>query len=254
MLGTLALVLSLQVTYVANEGFLIASGEDKVLIDALLSGGLEEYLAPSPSTLDELQGARGSFRGVDIVLVSHRHVDHFDPAVVARHLESNPDARLVSTPEMVKPVREKLSSDSAPGRIVEAPYPEDASRFRHTASGIEVQVLRLDHEGFPDNVVQNLGHLIEIDGKTLFHVGDALMTRENFSRHRLPEERIDIAFLPYWYLLSAEGRSFVREQVAPRQIVAIHVPPAEVEDAARKIRQHLPDVVIFARSGDTKTF
>jgi L-ascorbate metabolism protein UlaG (beta-lactamase superfamily) len=113
MIGNLALLLSLQVTYVANEGFLIASGEDKVLIDALQSGGIEEYLAPSPSTLDELQRARGSFRGVDLVLVSHRHVDHFDPAVVARHVESNADARLISTSQMVGPVRDRLSSDAA---------------------------------------------------------------------------------------------------------------------------------------------
>ncbi|HEY7697922.1 MAG TPA: hypothetical protein VIE88_05865, partial [Vicinamibacteria bacterium] len=139
-------------------------------------------------------------------------------------------------------------------RLVQAPYPGDASRFRERASGIEVQALRLDHEGFPGNVVQNLGHLIEIDGKKLLHVGDALMTRENFARHRLSSEGIDIAFIPYWYLLSEEGRSFVSEQLAPKRIVAIHVPPAEVDDAARKIRRYLPDVTIFASSGETRTF
>ena len=254
MIGALALLLSLEITYVANEGFLVASGEDKVLIDSLQSGGIEEYLAPSRETLDDLKSARGSFRGVDLVLVSHRHVDHFDPAVVARHLESNPGGRLVSTSEMTGPVGEQLSSDVGRDRLVEAPYAEDASRFRHGVSGIETQVFRLDHEGFPGNVVQNLGHLIEIGGKKLLHVGDALMTQENFARHRLPEEGIDIAFLPYWYLLSEDGRSFVREQIAPKQIVAVHVPPAEVEEATRKIREHLPDVVVFARSGDTQTF
>lgn len=232
MVGTL--LLSLQITYIANEGFLIASGEDKVLIDALQSGGLAEYLAPSEETLRELQSAGGVFRGVDLVLVSHRHVDHFDPAVAARHLESNADARLVSTSEMVGPVRERLSNDEVRGRLVEAPYREDARRFPYRVSGVEVQIFRLDHEGFPGNTIQNLGHLVRIDDKKLLHVGDALMSRKNFARHRLFEEDIDVAFVPYWYLLSEEGRDLVREEVAPHRIIATHVPPAELEDVARK--------------------
>jgi len=252
MFGNLALLLSLQITYVANEGFLIASGEDQVLIDALQSGGLEEYLAPPAETLDDLKSARGSFQGVDLVLASHRHVDHFDPAVVARHLESNRGARLVSTSQMLDPVRDRLSSDAARGRLVGAPYSEDASRFRHRVSGIEVQLFRLDHEGFQD--IQNLGHLIAIGGKKLLHVGDADPSPENFSRHGLPAENIDLALLPYWYLLSEEGRTFVREQIAPRRIIAVHVPPADLEEVAGRIRPHIPDVVIFVRSGETKTF
>ncbi|MFQ5351382.1 MAG: MBL fold metallo-hydrolase, partial [Thermoanaerobaculia bacterium] len=86
-----------QVIYLANEGFLLEAGETKVLVDALFGEGLRGYpVVPAPIRA-ELEGARGRFAGVDLILASHFHGDHFDAAAVARHLRANPGAVFLST-------------------------------------------------------------------------------------------------------------------------------------------------------------
>ena len=73
------------------------------------------------------------------------------------------------------------------------------------------------------------------------------MTVDNFARHRLVSDEIDLAFIPYWYLTREEGRRLVREHIRPKRIIAVHIPPSELEEQTRAIRAHFPDVVIFAK-------
>src|ERR671910_609429 len=70
------------VTFLANEGVMLAADGKKVLIDALFLKYERSYAVPADSTLAALQRARPPFDSVDIVLVTHRHGDHFHPAPV----------------------------------------------------------------------------------------------------------------------------------------------------------------------------
>ena len=80
------------------------------------------------------------------------------------------------------------------------------------------------------------------------------MTAENFSSFRLNEEGIDIAFIPYWYLLSESGRSLVREQFKPKQVIAVHVPAAEAESLAEKFSKDYPGTITFKAILESKSF
>jgi L-ascorbate metabolism protein UlaG (beta-lactamase superfamily) len=102
--------------------------------------------------------------------------------------------------------------------------------------------------------IQNLGYLIEINGKKFLHIGDADMTAENFSSFRLDEERIDVAFIPHWFLLSESGRSLVREQFNPKQVIAVHVPPAEAESLAEKFSKEYPGTITFKKILESRSF
>jgi L-ascorbate metabolism protein UlaG (beta-lactamase superfamily) len=74
-----------QITYVANEGFLIQAGGKKVLVDALFEG-TKDYLAPSQELLTRMTEGSGPFADVDILLVTHPHDDHFNPKLVVGFL------------------------------------------------------------------------------------------------------------------------------------------------------------------------
>ncbi len=69
----------LEITYVANEGFLLAGGGKKVLIDALFDGGIAGYPTIPDELRPSLEQARPPFDGVDLVLATHFHGDHFGP-------------------------------------------------------------------------------------------------------------------------------------------------------------------------------
>jgi glyoxylase-like metal-dependent hydrolase (beta-lactamase superfamily II) len=67
------------ITFLANEGVMLSSGGKKVLIDALFLKYETGYAVPADSTLSALAKARPPFDSVDLILVTHRHGDHFHP-------------------------------------------------------------------------------------------------------------------------------------------------------------------------------
>lgn len=244
----------LEITYIANEGFLIAAGEDKILIDALQRGGIALYEAPSPALAEEMESAQGRFSGVSLVLVSHHHRDHFSARSVARHLQSNPQAKLVSSQQVVEEVKEVLPENSSTAVRMSGAYPGGADRSRHTVGGVTLELFRLSHGAGRFASIQNLGQIFTVGGRKFLHIGDAEIIDRNFSIHNLPGEKFDYAFIPYWYLTDKEGQRIVREHIRPKHIIAMHIPPAELVQQTREIQAAFPHAVVFSHSGETRRF
>ena len=76
----------------------------------------------------------------------------------------------------------------------------------------------------------------------------------NFEKFNLDEEGIDIAFLPDWFLIGSEGQTLVREHIKPKQIIAVHVSPANGEKVAAQIRQAFPGAIAFTTMLEKKQF
>lgn len=255
--GRTTLQSEVHITYVANAGFLISSRSAKVLIDGCHSGGLDEYEFPRGANLRSIQTASGPFADVDVILASHLHVDHFDAASVAAHLQANETTVFVSGSEMVDRVERVLAesdridaAESAALRLRRAAYEMSPHRERVELGDISVELFRLDHGGYPRPRyrLQNLGHIIEIGGARLLHVGDADMSLQNFYSYALHRDPVDLAFIPFWYLKDPLGRKIVRDLIAPRQVVAMHIPPANWKKEVSEIREHFPDVIVFSET------
>jgi L-ascorbate metabolism protein UlaG (beta-lactamase superfamily) len=245
---------SLTATYIGNEGVLISAGEDQVLIDGLHREYKPDYLFPPPALLNSLESASQPYNKIDLILVSHLHLDHFHPESVGLHLQHNKSAQLVSSEQIVSGVKEKFANFSEISTRVKQVTPDWKSETTVQVEGIKVRFLGLRHSGANFTWIQNLGHVIELGGKKLLHIGDADMTAENFSTFRLHEANIDVAFIPYWFLLTENGRTLVREQFRPKQIVAVHVPPAEAENIVRTFSKSNPGTIVFTRVLESKRF
>lgn len=186
------------VTYLANEGFLIADGEQKVLIDALFGDGIQGYPVVPQEPRAQLEDATGPFAGVDLVLATHHHDDHFDAAAVARHLRANPEARFVSTRQAVERLRQLPGGEGLAGRAT-GYWPAEGERVKIEHAGIAVTILNLHHGRGRQPEVQNLGFLIDLGGVRLLHVGDTEVDRDDVAPYRLGEEAIDVFFAPSWF-------------------------------------------------------
>ena len=244
----------LVVMYIANEGVLISSGEKQVLIDGLHREYKRAYAFPPPELRDALEFARAPFNQVDLVLVSHLHLDHFHPQSVGLHLKNNPGAILVSSDQIVDGVKKDFESFGEIESRVKRVTPEWKTKTALTEKGVELTVLGLRHANANFSWIQNLGHLITIDGKKFLHVGDADGTVENFAAFRLADENIDVAFIPYWYLLSDSGRALVRDHIRPKHVIAVHISPDEGATVTEQIRKAYPEAVAFTRIGESRSF
>lgn len=214
-----------------------------VLFDGLHRKYQDAYLFPPPELLSEMESARPPFDQVRVILVSHVHLDHFHPESVGLHLKNNSRARLISSSQTMLEVAKSFTGhESIRSQMIES-TPDWKQRRDYEVDGIKVAVLGMKHGSDRFWWVKNLGHIVELGGKKFFQFGDADMTDENFAAFDLPNERIDVAFVPYWYLLSEDGRKLVREKIAAKTVVAVHISPASAQQEAEKLRGLFPGVM-----------
>ncbi len=57
-----------------------------------------------------------------------------------------------------------------------------------------------------------------------------------------------------WFLISDEGAAIVRQQIKPKQIVAVHMPAEGAQRAAEEIGKRFPQAVAFTRLLEKKFY
>ena len=246
--------MALTVRYIANEGVLIASSDKQILIDGLHREYRPAYLFPPPEMQAVLENARPPYDKINFVLVSHIHLDHFHPQSIGQYLKNNPRAIFASSEQALAEVSRNLTEhDKIRARMKPVRHEWKKSSVIDQ-DGVKIRFLGLRHSGEQFKEVQNLGHVIEIGGKKLLHIGDADMTVENFSSFNLAREKIDIAFIPYWFLISEEGRKLVREQFGAKHVIAVHIPPGEAVEVAEQLKKDMPEAIPFTRILEERSF
>ena len=236
---------SVEITYIANEGVLISADGKQVLIDGLHREYQPAYAFLPPAEREKIETAKPPFDKIDLILVSHMHLDHFHPESIGRHLHHNPKALLVSSQQVVDEIEKNFKDYQSIKSRVTGATPPWKEKVAMKVAGIDFELLRLRHGTGRHANIQNLGHIIKLGGKKLLHIGDADTAVENFEKFNLDEENIDIAFLPFWFLLGAEEQALVRDHIKPKQIIAVHISPGESEKIAAQIKQSFPNAVAF---------
>jgi L-ascorbate metabolism protein UlaG (beta-lactamase superfamily) len=238
------------VTFLANEGVMLSAEGHKVLIDALFLKYERGYAVPADSTLAALQRARAPFDSVDLVLVTHRHGDHFHPAPVEAHLRANPRAVLVTSQQVIDSLRAYGPAGALPAARLMSSTMRAGTRRRDAISGVAVELLGLPHGGHPR--VEHIGYIVELGGRRVLHVGDADLSEATLAPLRLDTSRIDVALLPYWAVTGRTERRTIERWIRPRQIVAFHVGAREGAKAERAVRNAIPNAVTLVRSLETR--
>ena len=212
----------LEVVYLANEGFLLRAGDDMVLIDALFGSGLRGYGVVAAAEREKLESGAPPYDGVDLVLASHFHRDHFNAAAVARFMAANPSAQFVSTKQAARDLLKATPSLSSRTR---GTYPEEGQIETLAFGNIALTLFNL-HHGRQRPEIQNLGLLVEICGATVLHIGDSEAVAEDMRTAGLEGISPDVALLPSWYLRPSRWMPATASVISARRIVAMHLPTA----------------------------
>ena len=220
------------VRYVANSGMLVTLSARRFLIDAPIREGLSPYATSSTAERDLLEGGRGPYADVDAILITHWHEDHFSPEAVAAHLSANPRSTVVSSPEVIERVR--AVAPRLPASQLRAVLPAPGAAELIDVGGVPIRVLRIRHNPSRRLPEQHVGFLIGA-ASTVLHVGDADPAADNFALLKsLPP--VDLALLPFWYVSDHVNRQFVVDSIRPRRIVAMHIPPNDVERVSAALK------------------
>lgn len=212
-------------TYLANEGLLLTDGRRKLLIDALFADYGQGFARPADSTQRKLEQARPPFDSVNVILVTHRHGDHFGAREMTLHLQASPTATLVAPTQVIDSLRQYAPSRQLSPARLQGRTLAPGTRRRETINGVTIELLGIPHGGGGRlrPRPEHLGYLIDMGGRRFLHLGDAETGEEAYAALRLDTARIDVALLPHWMVDGAEGKRLIAKWIKPREIVAIHL-------------------------------
>jgi L-ascorbate metabolism protein UlaG (beta-lactamase superfamily) len=227
----------LMLTYIANEGVLVSSGDAKVLIDALFDKPNKEYRAPSQEVLDKIMKGAPPFDGVDLVLVTHNHPDHFDASLTVRYMETVPGPILLAPADAVAEMRRAAAADWA--KIEPRVVPLDikvGKKEKRDLNRIPVTAFRTLHSSDIESPM-NVMFLFELNGWRVFHEGDSTGKTDVYHDFELGSVSVDLALVHYWFPLEPNCARFLQEVLKPDHIALMHLPIRLESDAPGKIDQ-----------------
>lgn len=233
------------VTALANSGVLLEGGEARVMIDGLVVepyavyGGLPAEVAP------RLLSARGEFAGVDLVLVSHRHHEHNQPEYACRFMQAASSAELYSSEQVIGLMREFCRPFVTTSARVHTIEPTYESPVTIEGGGAKVTVFPISHGSHKFARIRHFGHRVEINGRSVLHVGDAVMDPAEFERAGLAGGRVDVALIPVRYFQPGPGHELIRRYLDAPMKIATHIPPGEMDEIRPYLEAEFPQVLVL---------
>jgi L-ascorbate metabolism protein UlaG (beta-lactamase superfamily)/precorrin-6B methylase 2 len=246
----------LQLTFIANAGVLVSAGDRKVLIDALFDKPNPEYRAPSPDVLDKIMKGIPPFDGVDLVLVTHNHPDHFNALLAARYLETVPGPILLAPADAVAEMRKAAADWTKVGPRVVALDIKVGEKEEKEFKRISVTVFRTRHSGDLESPM-NLMYLFKLDGWRIWHEGDSNGKPDVYRGFGLESAPVDLALVHYWFPLEPNCARFLQEVLKPGHIALTHLPVRLESDAPGKIelvREYYRDLFLPLPGMPAKVF
>ena len=245
----------LEVTYIANAGFLIGADDQKILIDALFQSGLGKYPVPPEQFFQDLMALKEPFEKVDLMLVTFNQAAHFDALLTENYLLKHSETVLLAPRQVgldLELYGQQFANISYRVLTVTPPL---KSLAEVTAKGIKMKLLRMNHSS--DS--QNLGYIVDMGGRTFCCVGDALLknNEEMLKKLQLTQQGIDVMFVSYWDFMNPEARAIIDTYIQPKHIVIMHIPLAETDKVAadlEKLKKQYPNLTVFKEPLEKKVF
>lgn len=241
------------IQYIANEGILVESNGQRLLIDALFDDYYEDYLAPSSQAVEAMTEKVTPYESIDLYLSTHVHRDHFYSEMVVDFMLSHDETSFISTQQATDSMRLQPAKYSQVEARIKG-WDKEAGWKEVVKNGISVQSAYVRHGGRRNYGIDNLIFLIELNRKKILHLGDAEMDTTHFGELGLEHQAIDVALIPYWFLAYSPGVEIVKNHIKPQMVIAIHYPKVGDPKSLKLLKQNFPEVIVFSTAGQEVTF
>ena len=243
------------ITYISNDGFLIASKTKKIVVDSLIKNPWGCSNTPD-KVFEDMVSARPPFERIDLLLFSHAHRDHFEPEMAVRVLKGHPETILVGNEIVHKELKEAAGDDFAQiSQQVRNINPDWGRIVTETINGVNLKIFPVNH-GLPERPYVTLAFILDMDGIDVLHMGDiyAPSNEDYFETYQLQSLDIDVAFIDPFFLLDKVGQRMAKELIQPKQIIPMHMRDHEIEKYARALENFYTNINVFRESLEKKIF
>ena len=160
-------------------------------------------------------------------------------------MQASSDTRLETSAQVLGLMREKCREFVTTSPRIRTIDPQYGAHHEITKSDARVTVFPLSHGTRKYARIQNYGHLVEVGGITLLHIGDAAMNPADFERAGLGEQRVDVALIPFWFFQPGPGVAVIETYMDAALKIAVHIPPGEMEEVKEHLSENFPKVLIL---------
>jgi L-ascorbate metabolism protein UlaG (beta-lactamase superfamily) len=195
-------------TFTANNGLIHEMGTIRLAVDALFRNAFDEYPPLDEAMRMAFEEARPPFEGLDVILATHRHLDHMVPAAMASYLCHSPGTVAF------------IPVDARDDVLTAAPCDGLAEQIRSGFEPFVIDSLTITPVAVPHAGVDNRAYVLEYGGRRVVHLGDSSLSDE------LVSSPIDVLAAPYWNLGDDDFLKLYRRSGSPF-LIAIHAPPAD---------------------------
>jgi L-ascorbate metabolism protein UlaG (beta-lactamase superfamily) len=216
--------------YLGNEGVLVSSGETKVMFDAFYNDSYGQYVLVSDDTRDRMMAAEAPFDGVDALVVSHVHGDHFSAEPTLAYLRANPAVQFFGPMQAVEALKAIAAESDASllARLNGVDLSPGQSPAAIRRPGLLVEAVAIPHSGGAQMAhIDNLAFRVTLGmSPTVLHLGDAGTVDADFAAQQSfwDQRRPDAAYPPFWFYLDEAGRQILESRIQAAQVIGIHVP------------------------------
>jgi L-ascorbate metabolism protein UlaG (beta-lactamase superfamily) len=227
-----------RVTYLGNTGLMVGHQQTQVLFDPFFHQHFDQYQLVPDDIRKALFSGSGPYAGIEVILISHAHGDHFDAGDLLLYLTTFPETQLVAPAQAIHALE---TSDGYAGikaqvHAIELAYGDQPVSLQ--LGQVSIDAVRIPHAGWPGRAhVSNLVYRVSLnDVVTVMHMGDADPDDEHFkplAKH-WRAKWTDQAYPPYWFMLSPDGRQILEHRIQAHSAIGVHVPvevPASLQQS-----------------------
>jgi uncharacterized Ntn-hydrolase superfamily protein/L-ascorbate metabolism protein UlaG (beta-lactamase superfamily) len=244
--------------YLANEGVMVTRGDTKILFDPLFRNGYGHYELVPDEMEQALFAGTPPWDGIDAVFVSHYHGDHFTPEIMLDFLRARPDIRFYGPAQAIDALRAiaEPADEALLDEVVAIDLEYQQAPIELVMDGLRIEAVRIPHAGWPDGrtEIENIVFRVTLDDDTtVVHMGDADANDIHFEHDAgyWDKRQTSMAFPPYWFFQSEDGRQILDERVHAATSVGIHVPEKMPDDPADRPAE-FTGVDLFTSPGETR--
>ncbi len=222
---------SLDITFIANDGFLLSDRNHKVLIDAIFSEGSGMFTTPTEAVLVQERNGTTPFDSIDFLLNTHFHADHINPGYMTEHMVNDIGSVWIGPDQVYDLLAAEASFGVIEDRVVPS-LPGTAVKIDTLINDFPFRIVRLIHYNNTDNTLQNLGYIFTLGDIKIFHPGDGFLNdTAEIENLDLSADSIDLLFLSYRVLdndFENLGRKII-EYINPKAMILMHIKINEAE-------------------------
>lgn len=232
--------IELQIRYIGNMGVLISGESSSVLIDGMHTEyNKDSYLFPPQELVDRLTANDSKeYAPIKAVMATHNHRDHLDGSQVANFLQKNAETIFLGSQHSADEV---MKANAGTEKQITVIKTDSYTKQVTKKDDLTITGFYMNHAGGESRAnVQNVGFIIEMNGKKILHMGDTGWYPEMFEALSLVQEDIDIAIFPVWMLLDNDSKKNVEKWISPEFILATHIPPINNERYLKRLKELFP--------------